>query len=267
MNRVILIHWNKAEAAERVARLKAAGWNAESVMPQGTKELKALAKPAVDALVIDLSRLPSQGREIGGYLRRQKTTRHIPLVFVGGDPVKVAVARKLLPDAKFTDWPQISAAIRQAIQNQPAQPVVPNAMAAYAGAPLPKKLGIRAGSAVALLGAPKGFQQKLAPLPANVRVQTGASGKSLSADVILLFNRSRADLERRFASAARLLAERGRVWIIWPKKTSGVASNLNEKTVRAFGLQAGFVDYKICAVDETWSGLLFVRRRKFARPK
>ncbi|MCP4662787.1 MAG: DUF3052 domain-containing protein [bacterium] len=131
-------------------------------------------------------------------------------------------------------------------------------MDGYSGTPLPKKLGIRAGSVVALLGAPAGFERKLGELPEGVRLKKQARGH---ADVILLFARSRANLEARFPAAARALAEGGGLWIVWPKKASGVASDLTLPAVRAFGLGSGFVDYKICAVDETFSGLLFARRR------
>jgi alkylation response protein AidB-like acyl-CoA dehydrogenase len=124
--------------------------------------------------------------------------------------------------------------------------------------PLPKKLGIRPGSTVSLLGAPADFESTLGTLPENVRFEKDARGRP---NVILLFAKSRADLERRFPAASRALAEKGGLWIIWPKKASGVSTDLSEKDVRAFGLSASFVDYKICAVDQTWSGLLFARRR------
>jgi hypothetical protein len=131
-------------------------------------------------------------------------------------------------------------------------------MAGYTGRPLPKKLGIRPGSTVALLGAPPDFEQKLAPLPENVRLQKQARGP---ASLILLFAKSRAGLDRRFPAALRALAEPAGLWIIWPKQASGVPTDLTQNTVRAFGLASGLVDYKICAIDDTWSGLLFTRRR------
>jgi hypothetical protein len=91
-----------------------------------------------------------------------------------------------------------------------------------------------------------------------VRIGRAARGRP---GRILLFTTSRADLERRFPAASRALAEGGGLWIVWPKKASGVATDLGETEVRAFGLAAGFVDYKVCALDTTWSGLLFARRR------
>ncbi len=128
----------------------------------------------------------------------------------------------------------------------------------YSGTPLPKKLGIKAGSAVALLGAPADFESTLGGVPEGVRFKKQARGK---ADVILLFARSRTELRRRFPSAANAVAETGRLWMCWPKKASGVATDLTQDAVRGQGLDNGFVDYKIAAIDATWSGLCFARRK------
>ena len=135
---------------------------------------------------------------------------------------------------------------------------MPASTAGSSGTPLPKKLGICADSAVALLGAPEGFERKLGTLPDNVRLLKQARA---GAHRILLFAKSRSDLAKRFPAATRAMAEGGGLWIVWPKQASGVVTDLGEAHVRAFGLAAGFVDYKICAVDATWSGLLFARRR------
>ncbi len=131
-------------------------------------------------------------------------------------------------------------------------------MAAYSGTPLPKKLRLRSGSLVALLGAPPGFEGKLGALPEGVRLQRQARPRP---KVIVLFAKSQRDLARQFPAAARALAEGGALWIAWRKQASGGGTDLQQRAVRAFGLQAGFVDYKICAIDETWSALCFARRR------
>ena len=138
--------------------------------------------------------------------------------------------------------------------------IVPaSALAGYSGTPLPRKLGIKPDTVVALLGAPEGFEAVLQPLPEDVRFKHSARG---AANLILLFVKSRAEMQRRFPAAARCLADGGGLWIAWPKKASGVATDLTQATVRSFGLGAAFVDYKICAIDETWSGLLFARRKR-----
>lgn len=258
MPRIILIHWNEAEGAARAKTLRAAGFESTSLAPRGgAAELKALGQNVPDAFVIDLSRLPSQGRAVAVELRRQKATRLVPLVFAGGEPEKVERTRQLLPDAAYAAWDDIAAAVRSALANAPASPTVPSTMDFYAGAPLAKKLGIRAGAAVALLEAPEGFERLLDPVPPDVEIRRGARGR---ASLVLLFAMSMRDLRKRFGTAARLLEGGGSVWIAWPNKASGIAIDLNETAVRSFGLAAGWVDYKICAIDETWSGLLFTRR-------
>ena len=257
MSRVTLIHWNAEEAKERLARLRRSGQRPGLLNPADGKDLHTLLEEPPDAFVIDLDRLPSQGRDLAVWLRQRKPTRRVPIVFVAGDPEKVAKVRKLLPDAVYARWNGIGNTIRRAIQNAPEDPVVRGAMDAYKGAPLTKKLRIRAGATVALLGAPPGFERTLGHLPRNVELRKQARGRS---DVILLFVRTLAELKRRFPIAARALADGGALWLVWPKKASGIDTDLDQKVVRAFGLNADFVDYKISKIDDAWAGLCFTRR-------
>jgi len=132
-------------------------------------------------------------------------------------------------------------------------------MAGYSGTPLPKKLGIKEASRIALVNAPKGFQSELRDLPDNVQF---IKRPTKSLDIILLFVLNERALARDFAKLAATLVSNGMIWIAWPKKTSGVATDLSEQRVRQIGLDAGLVDVKICAIDDTWSGLKFVYRLK-----
>jgi len=256
MKRITLIHWNASEAEDRANRLRSASYAAELCVPQGAGALHSLRNDPPAAFVIDLSRLPSQGRAVATALRQQKETRRIPIVFVGGAPEKVARIRETLPDATYTDWESIRGSLRSAISSPPTEPAVPGTMDAYSASPLPRKLGIRAGSTVLLAGTPGDLEKRLQPTPAAVRLQRSAR----RAGMVLLFVKSLKELERRFPACAGVLEERGKIWIAWPKKTSGVVTDLTQASVRKFGLDSGFVDYKICAIDETWSGLLFARR-------
>lgn len=129
--------------------------------------------------------------------------------------------------------------------------------AGYSGTPLPRKLGIKEGSVLALLGAPDGFAALLAPLPPGVTVRTSTRG---TADVLVLFATSEADLRRRFPAAQRALDPSGGLWVAWPKRASGVPTDLTENVVRDLALAAGLVDNKVCAIDGTWSGLRLVVR-------
>jgi hypothetical protein len=129
-------------------------------------------------------------------------------------------------------------------------------MAGYSGAPLAKKLGIREGSRVAAISAPSGFEKSL-KVPAGTKLATSARGRQ---DVIIFFVKRKADLARRLPSFKRALEPDGGLWIAWPKKASGVATDLSFEPVQELGLASGLVDNKVCAIDDTWSGLRFVYR-------
>ena len=131
--------------------------------------------------------------------------------------------------------------------------------AGYSGTPLAKKLGIKPGHRVGLIGAPAGFEAALEGLPEGVRLSRRAAGRF---DVIVFFTKRAAELERRFGQLAAKLDTAGGLWVAWPKKASNVVTDVVEGLVRATGLDGGLVDNKICAVDETWSGLRFVYRLK-----
>jgi hypothetical protein len=132
-----------------------------------------------------------------------------------------------------------------------------SAPAGDGGTPLPAKLGIAAGGRVLLDGAPDGLA--LQPLPPGVAVHRRAGREPY--DVVLLFAPDRARLRRRWPVLAARLTPAGRLWVCWPTRSSGVPTDLADDAVRAHGLGHGLVDVKVCAIDATWSGLAFVRRR------
>lgn len=129
-------------------------------------------------------------------------------------------------------------------------------LAGYSGTPLVKKLGIKPGTTVALLGAPRGFRQELVGLPKSVRLVTS---RMSPADLVIWFVTSRQELEVGVEAAGRQMTSG--LWVSWPKKASGVATDVTEDLVRAAGLANGLVDYKVCAVNTIWSGLKFARRK------
>ncbi len=258
MSAVYLIHWNAEEAEERAERLRAAGYEVACEPFQGASTMRRLREDPPSAVVIDLSRLPSQGRDVALGIRATKSTRHFPIVFVDGDPEKVARFKKHLPDAVYTGWSRIRSGLKRAIAHPPAEPVVPRSrLDGYAGTALPKKLGIKAGSVVALAGPPPGFEDTLGELPQGAVLRKGARGPS---DVTIWFTKSSKDLERRIQQMATR-TKSGVLWIAWPKKASGLKTDLSQVVVRKVGLAAGIVDYKICSIDDTWSGLLFTKRK------
>lgn len=131
--------------------------------------------------------------------------------------------------------------------------------AGYSGTPLPKKLGIKPGSRVLLDGAPDDFESThLAPLPDGVEMHRRA-GKT-PYDLVVAFRTDARSLVKNLPRDITRITMPGRLWLAWPKKASGVATDLTGDVVREEGLAAGVVDIKVCAIDETWSGLAFVRR-------
>ena len=132
-------------------------------------------------------------------------------------------------------------------------------MAGYSGTPLRKKLGVKPGFRVALVGAPKNFKEELGALPQTAKF-TSATADSL--DLILAFVSSEKELKSRFGPLAAKLHKDGMIWVAWPKKSSGVVTDLTFNNVQRIGLDTGLVDVKICAVNDIWSGLKFVYRLK-----
>lgn len=133
-------------------------------------------------------------------------------------------------------------------------------MAGDSGTPLPKKLGIKEGMTVALLNAPNYFNFDLGDLPDDVEVLRDSD--AAAADVFIIFANRAAEAERGFQRAMTLLPPDGSIWIAWPKKASGVETDIVEGTLRDLFLPTGVVDNKACAIDETWSGLRFVVRKR-----
>lgn len=134
-------------------------------------------------------------------------------------------------------------------------------MAGYSGTPLARKLGIREGHTVLFLRPPEDLEANLEPLPDDVRLLHRA-GRGKRYDVTLAFCKRKRDLEELLPRGCDHLRADGGLWLCWPKRTSGVQTDLGEADVRSAGLATGLVDVKICAVDDTWSGLRFVVRKE-----
>jgi hypothetical protein len=131
-------------------------------------------------------------------------------------------------------------------------------VAGYSHRALVDKLGIKAGARVALVGAPHGFEAALEPLPDGTRV---VRQLRKGADVAVMFATSQSELGKRWSALTSAVGPTGAVWVAWPKRTSGVATDMTENGVRDVVLPTGWVDTKVCAIDDTWSGLRCVLRR------
>jgi CheY-like chemotaxis protein len=258
MTRIRLIHWNADEAKVRIEGLRAAGYQVDydaltSDLLRGVRE----RPPA--AVVIDLARLPSHGREVALSLREYKGTRGVPLVFVEGEPEKVEKIRTLLPDAAFASWTQANNAIAAVIASPPKEPLVPSARSTgYSGTPLPTKLGIDKDAIVVLIDAPRDFAKTLGVLPAGADLRARATKER---SLTIWFCKSARRYQAQMSPVLMALAG-APLWVAWPKKASDVESDMSETVVRDVAIAHGLVDYKVCAIDETWSALKFALREE-----
>ena len=253
MARIRLLHWKEEECAPRAERLRQLGYevDARTLSSSSMKEFRE-SPPA--AVVIDLGRLPSHGREVGVLLRASKSTRLIPLIFVEGDPEKVAKVKATIPDARYTTYAKIGPVLEDVLANPSKEVFVPKSLSGPdSPVPLSKKLGLKEGQPVGLVNAPVGFESKIP----NAETKCKPIGK---VPLTLWFVESKKEFESALP-AIRQRAEDGGIWIIWPKTTKTSKPDINGNIVRETALTAGLVDFKICAVDEKWSGMRFAIKR------
>jgi CheY-like chemotaxis protein len=252
--RVLVIHRKPAIAAERAARLCSEGLEASAYPALGPKAFREIRANPPDAILIDLTELPSYGRTMAVLLREQKSTRNIPLVFLQGDPEKAARVREVLPDAVFASWPKAAPAILRAIERAPKEATPPN----VAGIPVAKKLRIVEDSAIAVLQAPANIGEVLGALPNGVRIER----KLGNTDLVLFFAKSTAGLAKALPRLAEYMTPGRTLWVCWPKRTSSIPCDLTLPMIRGMVSPYGLIDSKICAIDATWSGTAITRRRQ-----
>lgn len=255
MARVRIIHWKPDEAGPLVEACRACGHEVEYDDIPSPALARSVRHNQPDALVIDLTRLPSHGREFAMAIRRTKYSRHIPIIFVDGEPEKVEGVRKHLPDATFATRKQLCSRIQAACANPVKNPVAPPGIPErYGSRTKAQKLGIREGSTVAVIDPPRDYENVLGNL--GEAVELVENPPSVHA-VTLWFVR---DPEAFLAALRRMRAIAGktRLWVIRPK---GPESQLNETFLRNAANEVGLVDYKICAINEHWTGIVFARRK------
>lgn len=257
MSRAVLVYWKPEAAAPLLDKLRAAGWEADLGPVHPPELFRQLKSKPPDAVVIDLSRMPSHGKALGIYLRQTKWSRMVPLVFVGGEAEKVEEVRVFLPDATFAEWRTIRSALKRCMK-LPANLVVPGVSIASPDTPLHKRMGIKPKARVLLIDAPNHFEELLAPLPEGVKIERDGKGP---ADVVILFIDSRDSLVLGLEGASRAMAGRSALWLAYPKQTSGKVTGLTQAFLREYALTQGLVDYKVCSIDQTWTGLCFAYRK------
>ena len=192
-------------------------------------------------------------------LRSYKSTRLMSSILVDGEPEKEKESRLKCPMPSYTNCDRIVARLEDLIRQTPQKALQARLrLEGYAGVPLAKKLGIRPGYTVSLVGAPEGFRETMGELPENVVLRDGVRVQS---DLTLWFAKSRRELEERLQHM-RPLSKKAGLWILWPKQTSKLQTDLGQPLVREAGLAAGMVDFKISSIDKNWSGLRFTLREK-----
>ena len=256
MARLRLFHWKAQEAQPLIKVLRAAGHQVaydEKIAAGLFSKIRA-APP--DAFVISLARLPSHGREVAAFLRHSKSTRHIPIVFVGGEPEKVSDIRRRMPDAAYTALDRLVPVIKAALRNPPAAPVVPTPMMErYRERSAAQKLGITPGAAIGLLDPPRDYEAVLSSLPENVSFFEDG-GRNCG--VTLWFVTDPGVYQTRLYRM-RALASKSRLWILWQKGRR--RNGISPAYLRETAASAGLVDYKICSVNDRWSAMAFAPKK------
>jgi CheY-like chemotaxis protein len=260
---VHLFHWDKDHAAFMLEKLRNAGYEVKYHTRGEGLSVRAMSNAS--AVVIDLSRLPSHGRAVATWLRGSKSTRHTPIIFVDGDQDKVAIAKQQLPDALYATTSRLMATLNKAIATPLVRPVVPTQMPVvptqmmegYASRSTAQKLGFAVGMTVRLIDPPANYTSVIGRLPENVEFTEHAT-----CPITLWFVHDPASFKAGLAQH-RALAKRSKLWVIWKKGNPAFNGSIVRETARAMGL----VDYKICSVDSTWSGMLFAVKKVKAKPE
>lgn len=252
MARVRLFHWKAAEAAGILDKLRSEGFEVDYQEKFEPAVMRGLRQNPPDAVVIDLSRLPSHGREIATGIRGSKQIRTMPILFVDGAPEKVGLIRTALPDASYSTSAGAVAALRKAMKTVPANPVIPTQMMdRYQGRTTAQKLGIKPGSRVAVVGAPRDYLRVIGDVPDGVEFDE----HSVKDCAVGIWFVEEPDVYLAALPKMRRAAASMKLWVAWPKKSARKDSTLNETLIREMAIEHGLVDYKVCSVNATWSGL------------
>jgi hypothetical protein len=255
-----VIHWNAQESEALVELVRAGGHQVGPVISKGGTILKQLRAQPPQAVVIDLTRQASHGREVAIAMRGAKTLKHLPILFVDGEAEKVEGIRRLVPDAVFTTRSRLLGALKRAkpVAN-PVRP--PQMMERFGNRTAAQKLGITTGMRVAVIDPPTGFERVIGELPDGSALEEWTGGAPLR--LTLWFAHDPDSFLMRLRRL-RTLAAHSRLWILWRKKK---ADGLDGGFIMAAAMEVGLVQYKICSVDATWSGMVFAVKKVAAEKR
>jgi CheY-like chemotaxis protein len=254
--RVLVVHWKAAEAQPLIDAIRSAGFMVDyETEANGPALSRAIRANPPDAVAIDLSRLPSHGREIGIWMRGLKATRHIPLVFANGAAEKLERLRRDLPDACYTTTAGIGKALKSACRKAPKDPIVPPPlMERYREKSAAQKLGITPASSAAIVDAPRNYAAIVGTLPEGAELVENPP----SLHPVTLWFITDYEILLQSLPKMRAMAAQTRLWAIWRKGPEG---RVSQNAIREAGIAAGLVDYKICSLDGQWSGICFARKK------
>lgn len=253
--RIRLFHWRESESGPLIALLEKAGYEVDYQGEHGVK-FASLRQHPTHAVVIDLTRMPSHGRYVAAEIRSRKSLCHLPIVFVDGDPVKLQKIRETVPDAVFVARSKLIVALKKVKPLTSPSPTKPM-MASYVERTVAQKLGITEKMRVAVIDPPRDYGKAIGKLPQGAQLEEEPEE---TLPLTLWFVRDPETYLDRLAGMRRLCAK-SRLWVIYPKCARGRKAGLTQFVVRDAALELGLVDYKICSVDATWTGMLFAVKK------
>lgn len=253
--RALLLHWKEEELADLAARLSGSGFHIEPYVPVPGEGLKGLvARDRPELLLISLDRLPSNGHAVAAHFQKRKDARTIPIVFIGGAPEKVEKIRAAMPRAWFTCWDSAASVLQQAATGS-APPVAKEKPASPPPRAMYEKLGLKADSEVAVLGAPADLYRLVPDLPFEV-FEVDQPGPRT--DTTLWFLRSMDEVNDGFAWIAARMS-RPRIWTFYRR---GSKSGMNWGLLSERAAAVGLAQYKILRFSDEWTGVAFGIARK-----
>ncbi|BDC49739.1 hypothetical protein F183_A20550 [Bryobacterales bacterium F-183] len=251
---VILLHWKSEEIPELIPYLgDVAVVPYAPVTGEGMKGLATYAVP--DALVVSLDRMPSHGQAVAWHYQARKATRHVPVVFAGGEPEKVAKAREVMPHALFCSWKTAAKTVQKAIANPPV-PAVTAPKAPVSNRPMAEKLGLKAGIRVALIGAPMALERLVPGMDFELDVVEEPDART---EAVWWFVRSAEEVADGFEWIVPRLGKKPKIWVFYRKGKSLTWQGLSEAAA-----MYGLAQFKILSLNAEWTGVALGQARKSA---
>jgi len=249
--RVRLIHWNATEAEPLIALLKRAGHTVDYDAKFTSAMFKEIRTSPPDAMVIDLTRMPSHGRYVAFSMRQSPKTRQVPVVLVDGDPDKVAITKRQVPDMFFTTRAKLLTAIKAAQKQRLANPIAPGRLFSYHPRTAAQKMGIGKGARIGVIDGPRDYERVIGEVEEGVEFVEGAQAGC----TVLVWFLHDPDAYLEMLPRMRAHLSKMRLWALWRKGGTTKEGAVTPLLIREAAKEFGMIDYKVCSVDKTWSGI------------